>query len=411
MYTVGVRRAERAREDYGPNAHGREMTQLQENSHARRGAFAILLAALTFALLGAAGCGSDDNSSDATASSGSSSEANAEAVAVVEEAREPLDEFDGPTEPPKEVPEGKEIAVIKPLPAPLPDRASAGVVEAAEAVGWETREIDGQGTPEGYVNAMEQAISAGVDGIALVAMPVPLLAEQIKKADSEGIPVVAALASLPEGNEDPAEFGAFDFVNANYDEQGEALASWVIADAPDGAKAIRLTSPEFPDLSRESEVFGETLEGAGDYEVVDVVDSPVTDIFGGPQGVQRLAAAMRSNPDVKYFFILSESWSQIFLQAKKVTGRDDVVGLGSDGDVSVPLVADGEELVMIGPDSLTYGWYTVDALIRAFNGEEPVGYALDSQLVDGTNAADVDGEGITATYDYASEWKKLWGVD
>lgn len=388
------------------------MSHLQAGERPRRSrsALASMLAALVFGLIVLAGCGSDEDSSDNAAAAASGSTSTAAAESALAEARAPLAEFDGPTKPPKSVPEGKELAVIKPLPAPLPDRAAQGVVDAADAVGWQTRVIDGQGTPAGYVNAMEQAISAGVDGIVLVAMPVPLLAEQIKKADSEGIPVVAALASLPTGKEDPAEFGLYDFVNANYDEQGEALANWVIADAPEGAKAIRLTSPEFPDLTRESEVFGKTLEAAGDYEIVDTVDSPVTDILGGPQGVQRLAAAMRSNPDVNHFFLLSESWSQIFMQAKKLTGRDDVVGLGSDGDVTVPLVAEGEELVMIGPDSLTYGWYCVDAMIRAFNGEEPVHYELRSQLVDVTNAGEVEGEGITATYDYESEWKQLWGL-
>jgi ribose transport system substrate-binding protein len=388
------------------------MSNSEEKANSsHRSAITIVFAILVLAVATVVGCGGDDESSSvgSTSGSGTSAASADSAEAVLEKARAPLAEFDGPTAAPEGVPEGKEIAVIKPLSAPLPDRAAQGVVDAADSVGWDTRVIDGQGTPEGYVNALDQAISAQVDGIILVAMPVPLLSEQIKKAEAEGIPVVAALASLPTGDEDPEEFGAYDFVNADYDEQGKILANWVIADAPEGAKAIRLTSSEFPDLTRESDVFGETLEAAGNYEVVDEIESPVTDILGGPQGVQRLAAAMRANPDVNYFFILSESWSQIFMQAKKLTGREDVVGLGSDGDVTVPLVANGEELVMIGPDSLTYGWYSVDAMIRAFNGEEPVHYDLRSQLVDATNAGEVDGDGITATYDYAAAWQELWG--
>jgi ABC-type sugar transport system substrate-binding protein len=212
--------------------------------------------------------------------------------------------------------------------------------------------------------------------------------------------------------EAPAEYGLFDYVRADYDLQGETLANWVVADSGGSGKAIRLTSPEFPDLTRESDIFAEKLEKAGpDFEVVDVIESPVTDILGGPQGVQRLVAAMRKNPDAKYIFMLSESWSQIFLQAKKLAGRDDIVGLGSDGDVTVPLLKKGERLVMIGPDSLTYGWYAVDGLIRAFNDKDPARYEIRSQLVDSTNAKEVDGSGITAVYDYEAEWKRLWGAD
>jgi ABC-type sugar transport system substrate-binding protein len=302
--------------------------------------------------------------------------------------------------------------VIYPLPAPLPLRATAGVEEAAKAVGWSVTKIDGRGTPEGYVNAVEKAISQKVDGIVLVAMPVPLLQAQIEKASAAGIPTTAILPSLPEEEADPSDYGLVDVVDSNHSEQGTVLGSWVVADAPEGAKAIRLVSPEFPDLTRESDEFAKALEAGGDgYEVVDVVESPVTDILGGPQGVQRLTAALRKHPDVTHVFMLSESWSQIFLQAKKTSGRDDVVGLGSDGDVTVPLVADGEELVMIGPDTLSYGWYAVDSLIRAFNDEPAVGpYRPDSQLVDTTNAQDVDGDGITAAYDFRSAWKQLWGV-
>lgn len=366
---------------------------------------------------GAAACGSseDDGGSATAAPAGTTAGATtangggqAATGSLVEQARAPLSEFDGPSTPPRGVPEGKELAVLYPLPAPLPTNASEGVVKAAEAVGWSARLIDGKGTPKGYVDAFDQAISAKVDGIVLVAMPVELLRAQIEAADAAGIPVVAALPSLAQPDP-PEQFGLFDYVRADYELQGRTLADWVVQDAPDGAKAIRLESAEFPDLTHESQQFADALEAAGDdYEIAEVVASPVTDIFGGPQGVQRLAAALRKNPEARYVFILSESWSQIFLQAKRLTGRDDVVGLGSDGDVSVPLVAEGEELVMIGPDSRTYGWYAVDAMIRALNGEPAVHYEIRSQLVDASNAGAVEGTGITATYDYEAAWRQLW---
>jgi ribose transport system substrate-binding protein len=300
--------------------------------------------------------------------------------------------------------------VIYPLPAPLPNDASAGVVNAAKAIGWKTHLINGKGTPSGYVDAINQAISEHVDGIVLVAMPVDVLAKQIQAANKAGIPVVSALPGLP-APESPSKFGLFDYVRADYDAQGRTLADWVIQAAPHGAQVIRLESPEFSDLTHESKVFEQTLEAAGPtYKVVDVVSSPVTDILGGPQGVQRLAASLRRHPQAKFVFILSESWAQIFLQAQKLTGRTDVTGLGSDGDASVPLVAKGEKLVMMGPDSKTYGWYAIDGMIRAFNRKPAVQYKIQSQLVDPTNAKSVKGAGITATYDYAADWKRLWGL-
>lgn len=348
-----------------------------------------------------------------TAEAETAADAIAAAAEAVEAARAPLAEFDGPTESPGQVPPDKSIAVIYPLPAPLPSRAAESVVEAAEAVGWTARLIDGQGNPEGYVNAIEQAISSQVDGIVLVAMPVQLLQEQIKQANDAGITVVAALPGTVPPDAPPEEYGLFDYVSPNHYDEGYLLGQWVVQDSPEGAKAIVLTSPEFPDLTEEAEAFEQALVDAGSgFEVVDRAESPVTDILGGPQGVQRIAALIRKNPDAKYLFMLSESWAGIFLQAKETTGATDIAGLGSDGDFTVPAIKEGEKLVMIGPDTLTYGWYAVDALIRAFNGEAPVHYYenMDIQLVDPANAPEVDGEGITATYDFRDAWKTLWGL-
>jgi ribose transport system substrate-binding protein len=335
----------------------------------------------------------------------------AAAKRAVRLARAPLARFDGPRTSPGQVPKGKSLDVIFPVAAPLPIRASQSVKTAAQAVGWSARLVNAQGTPQGYVNSVEQAVSRHVDAIVLVAMPVPLLQQQIRKASKAGIKVVAVLPALPTGNASPAAFGLFDYVSPSHDREGYTLGQWVVQDSPGGAQAIVLDSPEFPDLQRESKQFRKALSDAGTrFKVATVIESPVTDILGGPAGVQRLAAALRKYPDAKYMFMLSESWSGIFLQARQLTHRTDVAALGSDGDFSVPLVKKGTRIVMIGPDTLTYGWYAVDALIRAFNGKPPARYELHFQLVDTTNAKSVRGPGITATYDYQAAWKRLWKI-
>lgn len=399
---------QRPRPEVNPFGEG-EVHHMRQLHRVIRLAAAALAAALLAAGLSACG-GSSTSSGSGSGSAATSAAVEAQAKQVVDAARKPLTTFDGPTVPPGRPPAGKQLAVIYPVPAPLPQNASQSVVDAAKAVGWQAHLIDGKGTPKGYVDAMDQAISEKVDGIVLVAMPAELLQREIAAAHAAGIPVVAALPGTANPVA-PETLGLFDDVRASYEDQGKALADWVIADAPHGAHVIRLESPEFGDLTKESRVFASTLAAAGpQYKVVDVVSSPVTDILGGPDGVQRIAAALRSNPDAKYVFTLSESWSQIFRQAKKLVGSTDVVGLGSDGDVSVPLVAQGEPLVMIGPDSKTYGWYAVDALIRAFNGKPAVHYRVRSHLVDATNAKQEGGTGITAHYDYRSAWERLWGV-
>lgn len=387
-----------------------------------------LATALVFGVLLIAGCGSSSSTTTSastgatggtsTAATPSQSSGRAPSGVVtaatdaVTAARAPLSSFDGPSGSPGKPPAGKSLAVIYPVPAPNPLRGSQSVKTAAAAVGWSARLINAQGTPQGYVNAVDQAIATKVSAIALVDMPVPLLQDEIKKANAAGIAVVAVQPSLPQDQPVPSQYNLFDYVTASHTHEGTVIADWIISHSPSGANVIRLTSPEFPDLDRESNTVASTLAAAGpEFKVVAQVQSPVTDIEGGSQGVQRLEAAMRQHPEAKYMYILSESWVSIALQAEKLANRTDITLLGSDGDTSVPLIKGGAKIVMIGPDTLTTGWYAVDALIRAFNHKPAIQYSsLHFQLVDGTNAAAVQGAGITATYDYAATWKKLWGV-
>lgn len=374
----------------------------------------LLLSSLVASAAVMAGCGSSNSSSNSgsTTSGGSSSSVASQASKAVAAARAPLSSFDGPTTSPGKPPTGKTLAVIYPVPAPNPLRGSTSVKTAAAAVGWSARLINAQGTPQGYVSAVDQAIASKVNGIVLVDMPVPLLQTEIKKADAAGITVVAIQPSLPEDHPAPSQYHLFDYVSASHDEEGRLLADWIISHSPSGAGVIRLVSPEFPDLDRESNSLAKTLTAAGsEFKIVGQVTSPVTDIEGGSQGVTRLEAALRQNPQVNYMYVLSENWVPIFLQAEKLVGSSNVTALGSDGDTSIPLIRKGTKIVMVGPDTMTYGWYAVDALIRSFNHKPAIGgYTLKVQLVDNTNAAQVHGAGITATYNYQVAWKKLWGI-
>ena len=76
----------------------------------------------------------------------------------------------------------------------------------------------------------------------------------------------------------------------------------------------------------------------------------------------------------------------------------------------MPLIKKGAKIVMNGGDSHSYGWYAVDALIRAFNHKPAVHYNVPHQLVDSVNAPSINTLGISSTFDYQAAWKKLWGI-
>jgi ribose transport system substrate-binding protein len=377
----------------------------------------VAAAALAAAAASLSACGSSSSTTSAAATTGTQTSGSSATVtaykAAVAAARQPLSQFSGPTTSPGPIPKGKNIWVLIPVPAPNPNNMVAGLTAADKAVGWTTKSVVTQGTPQGFESAMGSAINSHASAIVLADESVPLGQTDIKKARAAGIPVVGISPSLPTATPPPEQWTLNNYVAYNTTSSGKQLGQWTVANSPGGLSAIVLNSPEFPDIQRASAAYRAGLAAAGpQYKVAEVVESPVTDIAGGQVGPERLAAAMRAHPEAKYMFLNSESWVPIFLQAEKTAGRTDITALGSDGDVSVPLIKQGQKIVMDGGDSHTYGWYAVDALIRAFNHMPPIpdGYNVPHQLVDSANAPSINTPGISVTYDYQAAWKKLWGI-
>lgn len=335
----------------------------------------------------------------------------AQARAWVTAARKPVTRFTGPTVSPGPVPRGKKIALIDIIPAPFINNIHKGVVAAARTVGWTVRPFNAKGTPQGMSQAMASALAIKPDAIISNVLPIAFLQPQLKQAKAQGIPVIALIPGLPLGSWNPAKWTVANTVDTDYTRQAKNLAYWVIQDSPRGADAIALTSPEYQDFNAISGLFQKLLTGAGSsFTIATRVASPVADLAGGPTAISRLAAPMRKYPKAKYMYALSESWFSLFLQAQQQAGRDDVTALGTDGDVSIPLVKQGKKLVMTGTDAVALGWNAVDATIRAFNHKPQVHYNIPLRLVDHVNAPSIKTVGITFDYNYQAKWKALWGV-
>jgi ribose transport system substrate-binding protein len=327
------------------------------------------------------------------------------ARADVNAARRPMVKFTGPKQSPGPVPKGKSIVSIYSVPAPLPQHSARAVVQAANAVGWKGKVVFGNGNPSGWLAAINTAVTGGADGIVMTAGVPALMAPGIAKAKAAGAPFVDVFNGVPKP---PA--GLVQQIGPPERTEGYRLAEWVVQDAPKGASILAYDSPEFSDLQVALAGFRAGISDAGPkYKIVEQTQSPASDI-GSPAGAQRLAALLRKHPEVKYFFVLSESWAGTFAQAVQITGRKDVTGLGTDGDFFLPQIRKGANFVEIGPDTSEYGWFATDALIRAFNHKPQLKYNVPFRLIDKTNAKSTKGPGISNSYDFHSAWLKLWGV-
>jgi ABC-type sugar transport system substrate-binding protein len=330
----------------------------------------------------------------------------AKARADVAVARRPMKRFTGPKVSPGPVPKGKSVVSIYSVPAPLPQRSAGGVVDAAKAIGWSGNVVFGNGTPSGWLDAINTAVTGGASAVVMSAGVPALMAPGIAKAKSAGAPFV----DIFNITKDPPP-GLVAQIGPRERTEGYRLAEWIVAKTKGkGAQIIAYNSPQFPDLQVAAAGFRQGIKDAGaKYKLVANTLSPATDI-GSAAGAQRMAALFRKYPHAKYIFTLSESWAGTFAQAVQSSGRTDITGLGTDGDFFLPQIRKGARFVEIGPDTKEYGWFATDAILRAMNHKPQVKYNVPFRLLDGTNAKSTTGPGISNSYDFKHAWLKLWGV-
>ena len=330
----------------------------------------------------------------------------AKARADVSAAKKPMTTFTGPKTSPGPVPSGKSIVSIYSVPAPLPQRSAGGVVAAAKAIGWSGKVVFGNGTPSGWLAAINTAVTGGASAIAMSAGVPALMAPGIAKAKAAGAPFV----DIFNGVKNPPP-GLVAQVGPRERTEGYRLAEWIVQDTGGkGAQILAYDSPQFSDLQVALAGFRQGIKDAGPkYQIVNTTLSPATDI-GTAAGAQRMAALFRKYPQAKFIFTLSESWAGTFAQAVQSTGRKDITGLGTDGDFFLPQIRSGAKFVEIGPDTSEYGWFAMDAILRAMNHKPQVKYDVPFRLLDNTNAKSTTGPAISNSYDYQSAWLKLWGV-
>jgi ABC-type sugar transport system substrate-binding protein len=330
----------------------------------------------------------------------------AKARADVAVARRPMKRFTGPKVSPGPVPKGKSVVSIYSVPAPLPQRSAGGVVDAAKAIGWSGNVVFGNGTPSGWLDAINTAVTGGASAVVMSAGVPALMAPGIAKAKSAGAPFVDIfnITKAPPP-------GLVAQIGPRERTEGYRLAEWIVAKTKGkGAQIIAYNSPQFPDLQVAAAGFRQGIKDAGaKYKLVANTLSPATDI-GSAAGAQRMAALFRKYPHAKYIFTLSESWAGTFAQAVQSSGRTDITGLGTDGDFFLPQIRKGARFVEIGPDTKEYGWFATDAILRAMNHKPQVKYNVPFRLLDGTNAKSTTGPGISNSYDFKHAWLKLWGV-
>ena len=323
----------------------------------------------------------------------------------------PQNEWRGPTSSPKPEP-GKHIAYISNDENNDAARAwGQAIAEAGGKIGWEVTIIDGKATPVGWINAFNQAIALGVDGI-ITSADAASLQEPIGSAKAAGIPIVGIHAAALPGPD--AELGLFTNIQQDPREIGKAQADWVIADSDGKARVIVTSHNEFAIAEAKSRATEARLKQCPDCEVLEYVNSPIAEV--AQRQPQLVTSWVQKYGTPLYVTAVADYTLDFQVPALRSAGVDPsaVKLVGADGQRSAyERIRSGEyQVVTVSEPVEMQAYQAVDEVNRALAGQEPSGFVQAPYLVTPDN---VDAEGgsenaFIPDNGYKEKYLQLWGV-
>ena len=323
--------------------------------------------------------------------------------------------WDGPTTGPKAA-KGKSIVYVS-----ADQRnggalgVSKGVEEAAKALGWSVRVLDGKGTAAGASAALDQAIALKPNGIVLGTVDAVQAKTQIDKANAAGITVVGWHSTTDPGP--VASPKLFANITTKAEDVARATALQAIDHSNGKAGVVLFTDSVYAIAIKKSDVMRDEIKKCGGCSVLETQDTPIADTAAR---MQPLTSNLISKHGTKWTYGLgvNDLYFDYALAAARTAGKAPggplhFISAGDGSESAFQRIRSGQYQIGTVAEPLNLqGWESVDELNRAFNGAEWSGYTPQVHLVTKENI-EFDG-GKENRYDpengYRDEYKKVWGV-
>lgn len=384
-------------------------TERRKRTGRKTGWLLPLALLIVVALLGV-GCGDDDDEGDGGDSASSSNgDIVAEAQEKVDELTAEVTDWPPPPEGPEPAKDKKVVAVMADGTAEGAVRTADGIQEAGEILGWEVEVLDGEGTPNTMISAMNQAVSEQADGILLIYIDENFVRPGIEAAHKQGIPVVSLLGGNEGGGTSGVDYDVASFEYAR--DTGAAGAYYAIADSDGTANAIVVSDTSFVLGVERTKGQLEVLDQCEACEVAEEIEFQVADLTTKLPG--QVQSALSANPDVDYILAPYDAAATFIAQGVKQAGRgDDVKIVSADGNIAnLDMIRSGGPEVAVAANPLEWvGFVGIDNLNRIFQNEEPVPPEYPLKLLTADNLPP-EGEAWTGDVDYVQLYKDHWGVE
>jgi ribose transport system substrate-binding protein len=381
----------------------------------------LTLSAVVFVVLaiGVSACGSGSDETSGSGGGGSESSASTDlakfegSLKEAEETEPP--KWEGPTEPvtPPKSFKVAGITCFSQLEGCL--TPIEGAEHAAKDLGWEFETYDGEADPTIQSKRIQQAIQSGADAIITSAVDGNAVQSAREEAEKAGIIVVST-----SNGTSPGEQGFKLDTSPNINAMGNAVADWMIVDSGGEGVVAPFLDKEFSTNIHFDEGIQERLKECSGCTVKPTVNFVATDVGTklGPNTVSYL----QDNPDVEYFYSTYDPAMAEQVAAVQQAGLE-VKSCSELGDAQNLSFIKNEQVQACDAawDNEYEGYATIDQIARLATGKPlavskgvparfKYGENIPWVLLDKNNLPESE-ETFQASYDYISEYHKLWGLE
>ncbi len=396
-----------------------------------------VVAALTLTLgLFAAGCSSsDDSSTEAAATEAAATEAaateamaseaadteaadTAAAAAGTDEVAAAKAIYEPFLQPPTKINQVIPLSGTVPkdklyvfLECELPQCVEIGVgaLEAAKAIGWQTKVIKWNTADlQTVLTAMDEALALKPAAVTLTGIPQELWADREAAFEAAGAMIIPiAVADLKLSKTVP--MGAA--MKADYVADGKLVGNWFIADSNAEGKALVADVPAYPVLTAHGTGFKEAVAAGCKKCTVTSLEVTVPQLAKG-EFVPSVISALQKDSSIKYVITTNGAFIDGLSAALDAAGMKDIKVAGGSATINNLAALDtGTEHAWAGEAIHMDGWIAIDIAARALLGmdiEDSGGRRTQQLFIKGNVGTPT--LSLDKPDNFRDEFKKLWGV-
>ncbi len=347
------------------------------------------------------------------AAAGARADELADAKARVAAATARVTKWDGPTAGPKAATDKTIIYIAGDLRNGGTEGVSRGVGEAAKAIGWTLRILDGRGDISARTAAVNQAIALKPDGIVLGGFDAVEQNAALATLKAAGIPYVGWHATVAPGP-DPTT-GMFANVNTSISDVAQTASDLAIVASNGKAGVVIFGDSNYEMAIGKARMMEADIKKCSGCAVLSLEDSPMTE---ASTRMPQLTTSLLQRYGAKWTYSLAVNDLYYDFMAASL-GAAGVDGAGAPHNISA---GDGSEsafqrirakdyqIATVAEPLTEQGWQLVDELNRAFAGRPWSGYVSPVHVVTAENIA-YDG-GPRNLFDpdngYRDAYKRIW---